>query len=419
MKFSIITPTHSKSNVPFLAELYSSIVEQTYDNWEWILSLNNGLRKSNIPQHIRNNKKVKIYEDTSGNTNIGAIKNFAFHLGEGDILVEVDHDDLLLPNCLQRLAVAFFDPEIGFAYSDSITYKMEGDSVPHNPLYGWTYKTVPWRGKERISMNHFPPTSHALSYIWFAPDHVRAWKTSVYRDIGGHNPDLSVCDDHELCIRTYLATKMEYIPEPLYVYRVTGDNTWLERNELIQTTTKQLFDIYSRSLAEKDAQDNGLLKVDLGGGLNPYKDYKTVDIRPHADYVGDLNNGIPLPDNSVGVMHAHHIIEHLKDPIFTMKEIHRVMAHGGWVFIEVPSTDGRGAFQDPTHVSYWNQNSFFYYTRRQQARFIDNDSIRFQEFKLNTYYPNNFMRDNDISVVCAVLGAVKDGGVRHPGYLAI
>ena len=27
-----------------------------------------------------------------------------------------------------------------------------------------------------------------------------------------------------------------------------------------------------------------------------------------------------------------------------------------------PSTDGRGAYQDPTHVAFYNENSFWYYT---------------------------------------------------------
>ncbi len=29
----------------------------------------------------------------------------------------------------------------------------------------------------------------------------------------------------------------------------------------------------------------------------------------------------------------------------------------GWFLSQTPSTDGRGAFQDPTHVSMWNSNS--------------------------------------------------------------
>jgi hypothetical protein len=32
--------------------------------------------------------------------------------------------------------------------------------------------------------------------------------------------------------------------------------------------------------------------------------------------------------------------------------------------ILVPSTDGRGAFQDPTHVSFWNANTFAYFSRQ-------------------------------------------------------
>jgi glycosyltransferase involved in cell wall biosynthesis len=419
MKFSIITPTHSAKNLPFLQELYSSILEQTYKNWEWILYLNNGMHKSHVPENIRSNTKVILFEAQDDNKNIGAIKNAAFNLGSGDVLVEVDHDDLLLPTCLEELLEAFKDPEVGFVYSDSITYHMENKFTPYRADHGWTFKTVNWRGQQFCSMNHFKPTSQSLSYIWYAPDHVRAWRTTVYQRVGGHNPSLSVCDDHELCIRTYLNTKMKLIPKPLYVYRITGDNTWLERNQLIQDTTRNLFNLHVRALAEKDADTKGLLKIDVGGGINPYSTYDTVDIRPEADYVADLNNGIPLASNSVGVLHCHHTLEHLKDPIKSMAEIHRVLAHGGWAFIEVPSTDGRGAWQDPTHISYWNQNSFFYYTKKEHARFIDNTDIRFQVYKLNTYFPNDFMRDNNIPVVCAVLVAIKDDSVRYPGLLEI
>jgi len=419
MKFSIITPTHSVKNLPFLLELYGSIVSQTHSNWEWVLYLNNGMKENELPEVIRTNKQVSIYVKENADPNIGSIKHMAFNLGKGDVLVEVDHDDLLTIDCLEELNKDFQDTTIGFVYSNSITYHMQDAFVPYGPAFGWTYKTYNWNGKECYSMNHFSPTSHSLCYIWYAPDHVRAWRTSVYKEIGGHNPKLSVCDDHELCIRTYLHTKMKLNPKPLYVYRITGDNTWLARNQLIQDTTVKLFDIHVRALAEKDAVDRGLLKIDLGGGLYPYSDYKTVDIRENADYVADLNDGIPLPDNSVGVMHAHHILEHLNDTRKIMAEIHRVLAPGGWVFIEVPSTDGRGAWQDPTHVSFWNENSFLYYTNKEQAIFIDNTKARFQEYKKTTYYPNQFMKDHNILVTCAVLVAIKDESPRYPGLLTI
>jgi hypothetical protein len=102
-----------------------------------------------------------------------------------------------------------------------------------------------------------------------------------------------------------------------------------------------------------------------------------------------------------------------------MAEIHRVLAPGGWAFIEVPSTDGRGAFQDPTHVSYWNENCFLYYTNSYLANFIDNTTIRFQEYRRETYFPNDWMKSINTCVTSAWLVAIKDGMERLPGILSI
>jgi len=45
MKFSLITPEHSSENIPFLLELYQTILEQTYTNWEWVLYPNGNCNK--------------------------------------------------------------------------------------------------------------------------------------------------------------------------------------------------------------------------------------------------------------------------------------------------------------------------------------------------------------------------------------
>lgn len=420
MKFSIITPEHDTSNIPFLVELYESILSQTYSDWEWVLYLNNGFRLVDLPTNIINNKKVVIHVDESNNSEIGYLKNRAFFKGEGEILVEADHDDILLPNCLEELYNVYIkNPDIGFVYSDNITYKMDGAFIPYSGFHGWTSYTHTFRGLELPVMRSFEPSSHSLAYIWYAPDHVRSWRKDIYVSLGGHEESLSICDDHDLLARTYITTKMYRIPKPLYVYRITGENTYLKRNEEIQHQTRILFDKYIRELAEKDADSKNLLKIDIGGGLNPYSNYKTVDIRETADIVADLNEGIPLEDNSVGVLNAHHILEHLKDPIKSMREIHRVLCHGGWAFIEVPSTEGKGAFQDPTHITFWNDNSFLYYTDKELATFIDNTDIRFQQYKKTNYYPNQRMKELDVLVTCVVLVAIKEDTPRYPGLLSI
>ena len=105
------------------------------------------------------------------------------------------------------------------------------------------------------------------------------------------------------------------------------------------------------------------LFVDLGCGLSKPEGYIGVDKLPGegVDIVADLTKKFPFPDNSVDGVRAYDFIEHLPNPIHTMNEIWRIGKPNAQVDILVPSTDGRGAFQDPTHVSFWNLHSFFYY----------------------------------------------------------
>ena len=411
MKLSVVTPTHKGT---YLNELYDSLKNQTYENWEWLLYLNGGLRKDDLSSEIINDPRVNIHHDikTPLSTNVGYLKNKAFHIATGDILVEVDHDDVITPDCLEETARGFENPNIGFVYSDNA--KLQDDFIPYGPEYGWTYGEAEWKGKPYISMDSFEPSANCMSLIWFAPDHVRAWRSSVYKEVGGHNPELSILDDQELMMKTYMVTLFKYIPKTLYFYRIYGENTWLKRNQEIQDGTVDMMYQWQQRLAERDAELNGLRKIDIGGGLFPREGYESVDIT-NGDITADLTQKWPFEDNSIGVINASHIIEHLPDKQFTMSEMHRVLADGAWAFIEVPSTDGRGAFQDPTHVSYWNQNSFWYYTKKLHADFIYNDKIHFQSYVLDTYFPDEFMYDNDIPVTRAYLSAIKSDK-RRPGY---
>ena len=75
----------------------------------------------------------------------------------------------------------------------------------------------------------------------------------------------------------------------------------------------------------------------------------------------DLEKPWPSEDSLADYIRAHDIIEHLHDKIFTMNEAWRVLKPGGLMDIVVPTTEGSGAFQDTTRVSFWNRRSFLYY----------------------------------------------------------
>lgn len=129
-----------------------------------------------------------------------------------------------------------------------------------------------------------------------------------------------------------------------------------------------------------------MLKLNLGSCDNLLGDYTNVDrfdfSRLGFDFqVVDLNRRWPWEDSSVDAIRANDIFEHLW-PTFSlqgdnqgfqvrrtdvpakawvMNEAHRVLRPGGTLDIIVPTTDGRGAWQDPTHVTFWTPNDFFYY----------------------------------------------------------
>ncbi len=90
-----------------------------------------------------------------------------------------------------------------------------------------------------------------------------------------------------------------------------------------------------------------------------------IDNRPEVnpDLLCDVTCGLPFDDNSVDYVLAADFLEHvpLGETIGVIEEIFRVLKHDGTFESFTPSTDGRGAFSDQTHKSFWNINSWLYY----------------------------------------------------------
>lgn len=103
------------------------------------------------------------------------------------------------------------------------------------------------------------------------------------------------------------------------------------------------------------------MKLNLGCSDAHLPGFVNVDRCEPADDIVDLSREWPWPDSSVSEIIAHDIIEHLPDKILTMNEMWRVLMPGGVARIKVPTTEGPGSWQDPTHISFWNRNSFWYY----------------------------------------------------------
>jgi len=80
-------------------------------------------------------------------------------------------------------------------------------------------------------------------------------------------------------------------------------------------------------------------KLNLGAGESRKEGYVNVDWSPLSkpDVVHNLNIfPYPFADSSFDYIEASHVLEHLDKPFLVMKELHRILAPGGTLFIKVP-----------------------------------------------------------------------------------
>lgn len=407
-KITVITPTNS---LKWFHQAKTSLLYQTLADWEWIVLFNGGVFEESDDQ------RIKCVRSQIGLPNVGALKREACMHATSPYIVEFDHDDELDRDCLALVLDAFEKNKADFVYSDDAHVFQSGKPYLYGKDFGWSGYPAEFNGRKSENLHAYKRPMFLpqnVSRIWFAPDHVRAWRCDSYWKVGGHDAGMRVLDDQDLMCRM-LEAKMTFvhIPRCLYKYVVHEKNTWLQNNAEIQERTIQLHDYYIERLVQ--AFWSGRARcIDLGGGIDSPKGWEKCDTHD-ADVTCDLNEKWPFADDSVGVFRAHDIIEHLRNPIHTMNEAWRCLTHGGLILIEVPSTDGRGAFQDPTHVSFWNSNSFWYYTREQQQRYVRHAGVncRFQCVRILNYFPSEWHRANNIPYVRAHLAAIKEGPRLH------
>lgn len=425
MRFSIITPVH-KTDLNILRQTAASILAQTYTDYEWVIAPNNAADTPEFYQALYNEFPMASIAKSGmmpSTNSIGAIKAAAFALGVGDYLVELDWDDVLTPDALAEMSVCISEHQPDFIYSNDSYFTGDFQKAGRfNPAYGWKWRDFEYNGHvldENIAFDFRDPAS-AL-WIYFAPDHVRCWNREFYNRIGGHNPNIAIGDDHELMLRTWLNTseeKLFHIDKCLYLYRAEN-NTWLsERNAEIQQQVQVNYQNYVMPVALEWAKRRNLLALDLCASINPTPGFQSVDIASPANYIMDLNDTWKFPDNSVGIIRAADALEHLRDKQHVMSEIHRVLAPGGFLLSYTPSALGQGAFQDPTHVSYWVKNSFYYYTKSQYAQYIRNIDKRFMTHRLFESFPNDYCKHENILYVTFEAQCIKND-YTPPGLIEI
>lgn len=102
------------------------------------------------------------------------------------------------------------------------------------------------------------------------------------------------------------------------------------------------------------------IKINIGSGegIRQSPGFIKLDIDDYGqEIIWDIEEGIPLPDNSCSIVKSQHLIEHLEDPIGFLNECHRVLVEDGLIDLELPSQESDGALA-LSHLRLYNEWTF-------------------------------------------------------------
>jgi glycosyltransferase involved in cell wall biosynthesis len=340
---SCIMPTADRRR--FVPLAIQNFLQQDYPNRELVI-LDDG--KDSIADLLPPDGRVKYIRMAQRQT-VGAKRNQCIRASQGELIVHWDDDDWVAPHRIRYQVEAMLreGAEVcglrQMLFHDLSTNKTWLYTYPPN-LRTWLVGGSLLYTRSFWQRSPFPD-------VQVGEDSRFLWKQT--------HGKLAVLPDY----RFYVAMIHSANTSP----KNCGDPYWTQSCEDPRSIMGNVFDLYraERSAVSRQAEIAGVkqMKLNLGCCDAAVAGFVNVDIvaGPGVDQVADLAAPWPWSDNSVEYVRAWDIIEHLPDKIMTMNEIYRVLMPGGRAEIAVPTTDGTGAFQDPTHVSFWNRRSFLYY----------------------------------------------------------
>lgn len=127
IKVSIITPVYN-SDV-FLKDTIESVINQTYQSWEWIIVDDCSTDNSNqiIEKYLLTDKRIKYYQ-LEQNSGAAVARNYALEKAKGRFIAYLDADDIWNENKLQKQLEFMIRNGYGFSCTDYEVINEDGES---------------------------------------------------------------------------------------------------------------------------------------------------------------------------------------------------------------------------------------------------------------------------------------------------
>lgn len=205
---TVIIAAHNAEQ--YLLHAVRSVLKQTFQDWEIIIVDDASSDETGTVINSINDNRLRVI---SLPVNVGPsqARNIGWEHASGEYLAFLDADDVWLPDKLAVQLQVMSDPDIGMCYCDGLIHQTAtGNKFPISA---------------RISI----PDRCSFIYILREQPSILPSGILIRRDLfaeaGRFDPQIRFMEDWEFCLRAARITKIAFIPQVLFEYRVHSENT--------------------------------------------------------------------------------------------------------------------------------------------------------------------------------------------------
>lgn len=212
VKIDIVTPTRNR--LEFLKENIESVKHsRTYPlELEIQQIIHDCGSDDGTAEWLEQSEMLSIRSD--GPVPPGRARNEALAKGDGDFIIPLDDDDLLLQRSIHHFVhgLTSENTTASWAVADFIRIDSEGRYLPGEDYHGWIFPTEKEMLQAIFSGNHY-----IQGNVCF--------RRALFQKVGGYAADLKTAEDLELYVRFILEAGLpKYIPTVSHLHRVHDRN---------------------------------------------------------------------------------------------------------------------------------------------------------------------------------------------------
>lgn len=203
IKISILVPLYNTPE-PFLRDMITSVLNQTYQNWELCLVDGSDAEHGEVGricrEYLKKDSRI-VYQKLLKNEGISGNTNECLKLATGEYIGLFDHDDILHPSTLYEYVKAVNEQDADYIYCDETTFK-NGD----------INKMLTMHFKPDYAVDNLRANNYICHFSVFAKRLLEGEELFRSRFDGSQ--------DHDMILRmTDRAKHIVHIPKLLYYWR--------------------------------------------------------------------------------------------------------------------------------------------------------------------------------------------------------